>query len=180
MARLMVDLERDATCHRIELLDPRALSYRQTNTKAGRYTITKTYVADPDRPTLLIQTRFKADSGGTGCTCSTIPRAPGRRHRHDGWRCAGCQRRQRRHPGLLAGFQRDFQRLQWLGERWGSLRVTTEASVRQSDECRQSGGQHRQGRRSAAIELRVALGFAADGKRLSPQPTPRFRSRSTK
>ena len=60
----MVDLERDATCHRIELLDPRALSYRQTNTKAGRYTITKTYVADPDRPTLLIQTRFKADSGG--------------------------------------------------------------------------------------------------------------------
>lgn len=54
-----IDLERDATDHQVQLLDPQVLIYRQVNTKADRYRITKTYVTDVDRPTLLIETRFE-------------------------------------------------------------------------------------------------------------------------
>lgn len=57
--------ERDATKQEVKLLDPRALTYQQVNTEtSGRYRITKTYVTDPDRPTLLIQVRFEALEGG--------------------------------------------------------------------------------------------------------------------
>jgi glucoamylase len=60
-----VDLERDATTHEVQLVDPQALIYRQINTaKSGRYRITKTYVTDPTRSTLLIETRFEPLSGG--------------------------------------------------------------------------------------------------------------------
>ena len=59
------DLERDTTSHTVELVDTRALIYRQINmAKSGRYKITKTYITDPSRPTLLIQTRFQALTGG--------------------------------------------------------------------------------------------------------------------
>jgi len=59
-----VDLERDATDHQVQLVDPSALIYRQINTaKSGNYRITKTYLTDPDRFTLLIDTRFEALSG---------------------------------------------------------------------------------------------------------------------
>jgi glucan 1,4-alpha-glucosidase len=41
--------------HRTEVLDPRALTFRQINTsKSGSYTITKTFVTDPQRNTVLI------------------------------------------------------------------------------------------------------------------------------
>jgi glucoamylase len=60
-----VDLERDATTHQVSLADPQSLTYQQVNAATnGRYRITKTYVTDPDRPTLLIQTRFQVLSGG--------------------------------------------------------------------------------------------------------------------
>ncbi len=60
-----VDLERDATNHTVQLLDPQALTYRQINdAKSGKYRITRTLVTDPDRPTLLMETRFQALSGG--------------------------------------------------------------------------------------------------------------------
>jgi len=59
-----VDLERDQTTHEVELVDSRALTYRQINTATGRYRITRTLVTDPDRPVLLMQTRFQALSGG--------------------------------------------------------------------------------------------------------------------
>jgi glucoamylase len=50
----------DAT-HRIEIIDPRALSFRQTNTaKSGAWTITKTYTSDPERHTILIDVQFKS------------------------------------------------------------------------------------------------------------------------
>jgi len=50
----------DAT-HRIEIIDPRALSFRQTNTaKSGAWTITKTYTTDPERHTILIEVRFES------------------------------------------------------------------------------------------------------------------------
>ncbi len=63
--RTFVDLERDSTDHKVELVDPRALTYQQINTaKSGVYKITKTFITDPSRPTLLIQTRFQALSGG--------------------------------------------------------------------------------------------------------------------
>lgn len=50
--------------HTIERVDDRSLVFRQTSRDAtGRVTITKTYVTDPDRNTLLVDVTF---SGGAG------------------------------------------------------------------------------------------------------------------
>jgi glucoamylase len=58
-------LERDATTRQIVLTDQRSLSYQQVNTATnGRYRITKSYTADPARPSVLIQTRFQVLTGG--------------------------------------------------------------------------------------------------------------------
>jgi glucoamylase len=60
-----VDLERDATNHQLQLVDPQALTYRQINTdRSNRYRITRTIVTDPDRPVVLMETRFEALAGG--------------------------------------------------------------------------------------------------------------------
>lgn len=59
------DEEKTATSHQVSLADPQSLTYRQVNTaKNGRYRITKTYVTDPDRATLLVNTRFEVLAGG--------------------------------------------------------------------------------------------------------------------
>jgi glucoamylase len=51
--------------HRLEILDSRSLAFRQVNTaRNGAYTITKTYVTDPLRPTILIYISF-ATRGNT-------------------------------------------------------------------------------------------------------------------
>jgi glucan 1,4-alpha-glucosidase len=51
--------ESDDTKHRVEVLDPRGLTFRQINTSNdGYYTITKTYVTDPERSTVLIDIQF--------------------------------------------------------------------------------------------------------------------------
>src|SRR6266850_3016048 len=55
--------EADDMGHEIQLLDSRALSYRQINTaRNGAYTITKTYTTDPRRPVILIDVRFATSS----------------------------------------------------------------------------------------------------------------------
>jgi glucoamylase len=60
-----IDLERDATDHVVSMPDENALEYTVTNTaKTGRYRITNTYVTDPTRNTLLINTRFQSLGGG--------------------------------------------------------------------------------------------------------------------
>src|SRR5437667_5060366 len=49
--------------HRVEVLDPHALSFRQINSsRNGTYTITKTYTVDPDRSTVLIYVQVKSAS----------------------------------------------------------------------------------------------------------------------
>ncbi|MGH9941373.1 MAG: glycoside hydrolase family 15 protein [Pyrinomonadaceae bacterium] len=59
-----VETEMEDTAHRVEVLDPQALTFRQINTaKSGDYTITKTYVTDPTRSTLLIDVTFKGRGG---------------------------------------------------------------------------------------------------------------------
>lgn len=59
------DLERDATTHVVSMPDQKALEYTVTNTaKNGRYRITNTYVTDPGRNTLVINTRFQSLDGG--------------------------------------------------------------------------------------------------------------------
>lgn len=59
--RKRVEIESEDTTHRIEILDERALSFRQVNTaRSGAYTITKTYAVDPRRHTLLINVEFKS------------------------------------------------------------------------------------------------------------------------
>ena len=55
-----VQTEIEDTVHRIEVLDPQALTFRQVNTaKNGAYTITKTYVTDPERSSVLIDVAFR-------------------------------------------------------------------------------------------------------------------------
>src|SRR6267378_3037138 len=54
-----VETESEDTTHRTEVLDPQAPAFRQINTaKSGSYTITKTYVTDPERNTVLIDIHF--------------------------------------------------------------------------------------------------------------------------
>jgi glucoamylase len=54
-----VETESEDTIHRLEVVDSRALLFRQINTaKSGYYTITKTYVTDPQRSTVLIDIEF--------------------------------------------------------------------------------------------------------------------------
>lgn len=54
-----VETESEDTIHHVEVLDRRALSFRQINTdKNGYYTITKTYITDPQRNTVLIDIQF--------------------------------------------------------------------------------------------------------------------------
>jgi glucoamylase len=59
-----VETEEEDTTHRAEVVDPQSLTFRQINTaKSGAYTITKTYVTDPARPTVLIDVEFEAHGG---------------------------------------------------------------------------------------------------------------------
>jgi glucoamylase len=58
------DREADATQHRVELVDARALVYRQVNTATnGRYRITKTYTTDPARSAVLVDVQFESLDG---------------------------------------------------------------------------------------------------------------------
>jgi glucoamylase len=51
------------TIHRLEIPNPAALTFRQINTaKSGAYTITKTYITDPRRNTVLIDIDFDSQS----------------------------------------------------------------------------------------------------------------------
>ena len=55
-----IETEADDTVHRIEVLDSNALLFRQINTaKSGAYIITKTYVTDPERSSVLIDVNFR-------------------------------------------------------------------------------------------------------------------------
>ncbi len=57
--------EVDATTSQTRLLDDRALLYQQVNTaRSGRYRITKTYVTDPARATVVVDVRFTSLDGG--------------------------------------------------------------------------------------------------------------------
>ncbi len=54
-----VETESDDTIHRLEVLDPGSLTFQQINTaKSDYYTITKTYVTDPQRNTILIDIEY--------------------------------------------------------------------------------------------------------------------------
>ena len=60
-----VERESEDTTHQIEIPDTEVLSFRQINTsKNGHYRITKTYITDPERDTLLIQVRFQKLKSG--------------------------------------------------------------------------------------------------------------------
>jgi glucoamylase len=59
-----VETEADAAAHRVELLDPQSLSFRQINTaKSGAWAITKTYTTDPARSAVLVDVAFKGRGG---------------------------------------------------------------------------------------------------------------------
>src|SRR5947209_2960834 len=51
-------LESPDAKHRIEVVDPQSLSFRQVN-ETNAYTLTKTYTTDPERPVVLIDVEFR-------------------------------------------------------------------------------------------------------------------------
>jgi glucoamylase len=54
-----VETETQDTFHRLEVPNPSSLTFRQVNSaKNGQYTITKTYITDPRRSTVLIDLNF--------------------------------------------------------------------------------------------------------------------------
>lgn len=58
-----IENELDDTVHRLEMPNPASLTFRQINrAKSGAYTITKTYIADSKRSTVLIDVRFDSQS----------------------------------------------------------------------------------------------------------------------
>jgi glucoamylase len=62
--KTFADREDEDTVQRVQLADPRSLTYRQVNTaKSGKYRITKTYVTDPARNALLVSVRFDSLTG---------------------------------------------------------------------------------------------------------------------
>ncbi len=62
--RTFTDREDTDTTHRVRLLDARSLVYRQTDrARSGKYLITKTYVADPARSSVLVDIGFRSLTG---------------------------------------------------------------------------------------------------------------------
>ncbi|HEY4425070.1 MAG TPA: glycoside hydrolase family 15 protein [Pyrinomonadaceae bacterium] len=58
-----IEDEVDDTVHRLELPNPASLTFRQINrAKSGAYTITKTYITDPHRNTVLIEVDFQTQT----------------------------------------------------------------------------------------------------------------------
>jgi glucoamylase len=62
--RTFTDRESTGMIHRVRLLDPESLSYQQIDTaRSGKYVITKTYVTDPRRSTVLVDIKFRSLTG---------------------------------------------------------------------------------------------------------------------
>ena len=62
--RTFTDRESTDTTHQVRLLDPQALVYQQIDrAKSGKYLITKTYVTDPARSTVLVDIEFRSLTG---------------------------------------------------------------------------------------------------------------------
>ena len=62
--RTFTDRESADTIHQVRLLDPQSLIYQQTDrAKSGKYVITKTYVTDPARSTVLVDIEFRSLTG---------------------------------------------------------------------------------------------------------------------
>jgi glucoamylase len=62
--KTFAERETEATTQSVQLVDGRALEYRQINTdRDGKYRITKTYVTDPNRPSMLVDVTFESLTG---------------------------------------------------------------------------------------------------------------------
>lgn len=62
--RTFTDREDIDTAHQVRLLDTGSLTYQQVNrAKSGKYEITKTYVTDPARSTVMVDVRFHSLTG---------------------------------------------------------------------------------------------------------------------
>jgi len=58
------DRESTDTTHRVRLLDPRSLTYQQIDrARSGKYVITKSYVTDPGRSSVLVDVTFRSLTG---------------------------------------------------------------------------------------------------------------------
>ncbi len=58
------DRETTDTVHHVRLLDPKSLTYQQIDlARSGKYVITKTYITDPARSTVLVDVEFRSLTG---------------------------------------------------------------------------------------------------------------------
>jgi glucan 1,4-alpha-glucosidase len=88
--RTFTDRESDGTTHAIELVTDSALVYRQVNTDIQRrYRITKTYVTDPLRATVLVDVRFQSLDGGRYSVYALYDPALNNSGRHDSGAVSG-------------------------------------------------------------------------------------------
>ncbi len=69
------DRESTDTSHHVRLLDSKSLIYQQIDlARSGKYLITKTYMTDPARSTVLVDIEFRSLTGDpTRCTCLHDP-----------------------------------------------------------------------------------------------------------
>ncbi|NHC47543.1 glucan 1,4-alpha-glucosidase [Motilibacter aurantiacus] len=89
--RTFAESEATATDHVTGLADDRGLVYRQVNTdKDGRYAITKTYVTDPARSTVMVNVEFRSLDGGRYQVYARFDPALANSGRHDrAWTSGG-------------------------------------------------------------------------------------------
>src|SRR4051812_24926681 len=88
--RTFAENEVDATNHTVELADVKGLVYRQVNTdKDGRYRITKTYVTDPARSTVMVNVEFVSLDGGNYQVYARFDPSLANSGRHDGAMTSG-------------------------------------------------------------------------------------------
>ena len=117
--------ETTGTSHTISLADPDALVWQQVNNATnGDFTITKTYIADPSRSVVLVQTTFDNLTLLAAAALRRLPSAAQqrrhgqhRRHRRHQRRPGGVQRFGVQRAGRLDRLQPDQHRLRRLVQR---------------------------------------------------------------
>jgi glucan 1,4-alpha-glucosidase len=179
-----VDRESEDTTHAVRLADPRSLTYTQINTaKSGRYRITKTYVTDPARATVLMRVTFEPLEPGAYRLFALYDPALANSSRHD----TGFRQGSGRDVALLAtdgsvasalaaspGFARTSSGFVGTSDGWTDLdtdrRLDWDYDSATDGNVLQTGEVPLETRAGRATKFTLALGFAesaADAERVA-------------
>jgi glucoamylase len=153
--------ESEGTEHAMRVPDPRSLSFQQVNkSKDGSYVITKTYITDPKRPSVLIQ--FEISSAAQVEIYVAFDPSLGNSGMHDSSWCNG--------SALLAADGEIASALVsssgfsdttcgFLDTSDGVLQLTRYGSLREKFQRAENGNVVQVGRIGAARKFTLALGF---------------------